>query len=32
LKIASMLAQQLGGKLSTPSLPHANFVVEFPER
>lgn len=32
LKIASMLAQQLGGRLRTPNLPHANFVVEFPER
>lgn len=32
LKIASMLAQQLGGQLKTPDLPHANFVVEFPER
>jgi len=31
LKIASMLAQQLGGSLETPALPRALFVVEFPE-
>jgi two-component sensor histidine kinase len=31
LKIASMLAQQLGGQLKTPRLPAASFVVEFPE-
>jgi hypothetical protein len=30
LKIASMLAQQLGGKLTSPRLPDAVFVVEFP--
>ena len=32
LKIASMLASQLGGKLTTPRLPEALFVVEFPEK
>jgi two-component sensor histidine kinase len=32
LKIASMLATQLGGKLTTPRLPEALFVVEFPEK
>ena len=32
LKIASMLAQQLGGRLEVPRLPAALFVVEFPER
>jgi two-component sensor histidine kinase len=32
LRIASMLSQQLGGTLSTPSLPDALFVLEFPER
>jgi two-component sensor histidine kinase len=31
LRIASMLAGQLGGRLSTPRLPDALFVVEFPE-
>ncbi len=31
LKIASMLARQLGGELKTPDLPRAHFVVEFPE-
>ncbi len=31
LKIASMLAMQLGGTLTTPKLPEALFVVEFPE-
>jgi two-component sensor histidine kinase len=31
LKIASMLAQQLGGQLKAPRLPAASFVVEFPE-
>jgi two-component sensor histidine kinase len=31
LKIASMLAQQLGGKLEAPHPPTALFVVEFPE-
>jgi len=32
LKIASMLATQLGGRLETPELPKALFVVEFPEK
>jgi two-component sensor histidine kinase len=32
LRIASMLAQQLGGTLTAPELPRALFVVEFPER
>ena len=31
LRIAAMLAGQLGGRLSTPRLPDALFVVEFPE-
>jgi two-component sensor histidine kinase len=31
LRIASMLARQLDGELSTPRLPDAYFVVEFPE-
>ena len=31
LRLASMLAQQLDGQLSTPRLPEALFVVEFPE-
>jgi two-component sensor histidine kinase len=31
LKIAAMLAQQLGGEIRTPRLPEAFFVVEFPE-
>jgi two-component sensor histidine kinase len=31
LRIALMLAGQLGGRLSTPRLPDALFVVEFPE-
>jgi two-component sensor histidine kinase len=31
LRIASMLAAQLKGKLMTPCLPQALFVVEFPE-
>jgi two-component sensor histidine kinase len=31
LKIASTLAQQLGGRLEAPRLPAAFFVVEFPE-
>jgi two-component sensor histidine kinase len=31
LKIASLMAQQLGGKLTAPRLPDALFVVEFPE-
>jgi two-component sensor histidine kinase len=32
LKIASMLAKELGGELKTPRLPEATFVIEFPER
>jgi two-component sensor histidine kinase len=32
LRIAAMLAQQLDGLLSTPRLPEALFVVEFPEK
>jgi hypothetical protein len=32
LKIASMMAAQLGGRLTTPHLPEALFVVEFPEQ
>ena len=31
LRIASMLAMQLGGKLEAPLLPEALFVVDFPE-
>jgi len=31
LRIASMLAKQLGGTLTTPHLPEALFVIEFPE-
>jgi two-component sensor histidine kinase len=31
LRIAAMLAGQLGGRLSAPRLPDAFFVVEFPE-
>ena len=31
LRIASMLGQQLGGTLTTPRLPDALFVLEFPE-
>jgi two-component sensor histidine kinase len=31
LRIASMLAAQLGGKLTTPRLPQALFVLEFGE-
>jgi two-component sensor histidine kinase len=31
LRIASMLAQQLGGRLEAPQLPEAVFVVDFPE-
>jgi len=31
LRIASMLAKQLGGKLEAPLLPEALFVVDFPE-
>jgi two-component sensor histidine kinase len=32
LRIASMLGQQLGGTLTTPRLPDALFVLEFPEQ
>jgi two-component sensor histidine kinase len=32
LRIASMLGQQLGGILTTPRLPDALFVLEFPEQ
>ena len=32
LRIASMLGQQLGGTLTTPRLPEARFVLEFPEQ
>jgi di/tricarboxylate transporter len=32
LRIASMLSQQLGGTLTTPRLPDALFVLEFPEQ
>jgi two-component sensor histidine kinase len=32
LRIATMLSQQLGGTLTTPRLPDALFVLEFPER
>ena len=32
LRIASMLGKQLGGTLTTPSLPEALFVIEFPEQ
>jgi two-component sensor histidine kinase len=32
LRIAAMLSQQLGGTLSTPRLPEAFFMLEFPER
>jgi two-component sensor histidine kinase len=31
LRIASMLGKQLGGTLTTPQLPDALFVIEFPE-
>jgi two-component sensor histidine kinase len=31
LRLAAMLARQLSGQLSTPRLPQALFVVEFPE-
>jgi two-component system, sensor histidine kinase PdtaS len=32
LRIASMLSKQLDGNLTTPRLPDALFVVEFPEQ
>jgi two-component sensor histidine kinase len=32
LRIASMLGTQLGGTLTTPRLPDALFVLEFPEQ
>ena len=32
LRLASMLGKQLGGTLTTPRLPNALLVLEFPER